>query len=312
VTGEVVPLSDDVDSAVRLGRELILAHPWTRDRGAEIADRFEAAVRSGQARGALYRSGGVPRGIAMWERQGPLGANVNLLALRPPSDAPAEYGAFLEAIRGMAGSIAFVAGELPGLDEPAESELMERLGFGRFARSEMRWAGGAAPDVPPAPAGGTVRRVGRLDAPALCDLHRLAYHGRFDRYLFLESDDEGLDAARLVEDLFGGRWGEFSPEGSWGIEVGGRLVAALLCVRRPNGVLIADVMVDPARQGEGLGRTILASALHSLAEAGLVPVFLNVTEGNDRAVRLYERLGFVRSLGPGRSWYDRARIPVAP
>lgn len=308
----MIPLSADIAASVRLGRAALLARPWIGDRGPEIADQYEAALRAGDRQGALFRPGGSAVGIAVWQPHGPLGLSLNLLYLDPSHATPAMYARFWSGLGTIAPRIVFAPGEIPGLTEEEETMLMTGFGFARFGRSEMRLRDGVA--IPPAevvpPA--VVRPVGPGDGAELARLHRLAYHGRFDRYLFLEDTDEEADAARMAKDLFSGRWGEFSPEGSWGIEENGRLIAGVLCTRRGSGVLIADVMVDPSRQGGGLGRTVLRAALRALADAGIGPVFLNVTEGNDRAIRLYEGLGFVRSLGPSRDWYDPRLIPVRP
>jgi ribosomal protein S18 acetylase RimI-like enzyme len=71
-------------------------------------------------------------------------------------------------------------------------------------------------------------------------------------------------------------------------------------------------MVDPEFQGSGVGRRLLTTTLRSLRGAGEPRIYLNVTEGNEPALRLYRRLGFVRSLGPTRDWYNALRIPFAP
>lgn len=308
---ETVPLSVDLEAAVRLSREAILARAGAEARTEEFADRFEAGLRAGDRSGALFRPAGPPVGVAIWAAHGPLGAVVDLVYLEPAAASVEEYARFWAGVRRLAGPVAFARGEVTGLTPSEEERLMTGLGFARFGRSEMQR--GDAP-VPPAelPEGYRLRRVGLRDAAELVRLHRAAYRDRFDRYLFLEDADEERDTERMLRELFEGRWGEFAPDGSWGVERDGRLVGATLSVRRPPGVLIADVMVDPAEQGHGLGQAVMLGTLAGLAGAGISPVVLAVTEGNDRAIRLYERLGFVRSLGPSVDWYDPARIPVAP
>ena len=74
--------------------------------------------------------------------------------------------------------------------------------------------------------------------------------------------------------------------------------------------LIADVAVAPSSQGKGFGRVVLVGTVRALRERGSTAIALVVTEGNRRAVRLYERLGFVRTLGPTREWYNTRQIPV--
>jgi GNAT superfamily N-acetyltransferase len=312
VRDEVVPLDSDIAASARLGRAAILGRPWIGTRGPEIADQFEAALRAGDRQGALFLPNGTAVGIAVWQSHGPLGLNVNLLYLEPPHATLPMYARFWRGLGTFAPPIVFAPGETPELTEEEETNLMTGAGFARFGRSEMRLKDGVSTPPVVSPKQFHVRPVGPGDSSELARLHRIAYHDRFDRYLFLEDADEEVDAARMAKDLFAGRWGVFSPEGSWGIEEHGRLVAGVLSTQRGDGVLIADVMVDPTRQGEGLGRTVLVATLRGLAAAGIGPVFLNVTEGNDRAIRLYERLGFVRTLGPSRDWYDPRRIPARP
>jgi ribosomal protein S18 acetylase RimI-like enzyme len=312
VTDDVVPLSADPEAAIRLGREAVMGRPWIESRGPELADRLESGVRSKSRLGALFRPGNRTVGIATWEPHGPLGSTLDLWFLEPSSASVEAYRRFWLGIRQLAGPIAFAPGDIPGLSGAEEERLMLGLGFARYGRSEMRWPEGVS--LPPVqlPPGGSLRPVGPNDSSEVVRLHRVAYHRRFDRYLFIEEEDEERDAARTVRDLFEGRWGEFAAEGSWAIAIDGRLVGAVLSVGRPPGVLIADVMVDPALQGRGIGKAVMIATLGALATAGRSPVHLNVTEGNSRAIRLYEGLGFLRSLGPSSDWYDPSLIPVSP
>lgn len=309
---ETVPLDADLEAAARLGRAAILGRAGLGDRAAGFADQFEAAVRDGRRSGALYRDGGRALGVAVWSPHGRMGVELNLWYLVPAVASADAYAAFYGGMSRLGPAIVFVVGELPGVTSDEEARLMEGLGLARYGRLEMRWADGSTLRPVSLPPGGRLRSVGPSDTAALGRLHADAYRDRFDRYLFLETDDPHRDAERMVHDLFDGRWGEFDPVGSRGLEIGGRLVAAVLSVRRPEGVLIADVMVDPERQGRGFGAAVMVDTLAALRAAGLGPVYLNVTVGNAPAERLYRGLGFVPSLGPSRDWYDPRRIPARP
>lgn len=275
-------------------------------------EKILGELRSGAMLGSIVVSEGRPRGIAAWATGGPLGANVHVLFLDGSAASPAGYAELLAEVSRRSGGIGFSAGRLSGVSRSDEAELMERLGFGRYGRSEMKRSTVPGPEAPDPGSPGAVRPIAPDDEPALSRLHRTAYHGRFDRYLFQEEIDEERDCAREIHQLLHGRWGPLEPHGSLVLELGGALVADVLAVERPEGVLIADVAVEPAYQGQRLGRRILLASLRGLATQPARAVYLNVTEGNTRAIRLYTSLGFARSLGPSEDWYNRAVIPVAP
>jgi ribosomal protein S18 acetylase RimI-like enzyme len=52
--------------------------------------------------------------------------------------------------------------------------------------------------------------------------------------------------------------------------------------------------VEPSLQGRGIGGALLAAALSHPRLAGAARIFLQVWDRNERAVRLYERVGFRR------------------
>lgn len=56
---------------------------------------------------------------------------------------------------------------------------------------------------------------------------------------------------------------------------------------------IGRVIVDPARRGQRLGRTMMLLLLDKARELGATRVDLYVIEGNVPAIRTYQRLGFV-------------------
>jgi ribosomal protein S18 acetylase RimI-like enzyme len=73
----------------------------------------------------------------------------------------------------------------------------------------------------------------------------------------------------------------------------GALVGVVLCSRVGAKVAhITQLCVAQAYRGRGLGRALLERSAKSLLGAGFEAITLTVTEGNEQAVRLYERFGF--------------------
>jgi ribosomal protein S18 acetylase RimI-like enzyme len=92
--------------------------------------------------------------------------------------------------------------------------------------------------------------------------------------------------------------------GPWGPL--GVLIASRLS--RSNGH-VCQVSVSPEAQGRGLGAALVNVALASFREQGLASATLSVTASNERAHRLYERLGFsVQRAFAAHAW---ARPPAA-
>jgi ribosomal protein S18 acetylase RimI-like enzyme len=308
---ETVPFADDPGRAVALLREALLARGPPADAARPWRSALEEAVASGTADGFLFRDDGTVIGLAVWDPSSPIGATVEIAYLSDRGRGTEGYRALYRAIAERSGGVAFAPGGHAGLTDAEEQALMRGLGFGRFARSEMRLP--PESPLPPASAdpGRPFRTARPTDEAALVALHRRAYDGQFDQYLFLADRDPDRDAESAVRELLGGRWGEFLPWASPIAEGDSGPAGAVIVVRAPYGPLIADVMVDPDLQGRGIGRRLLVECIRRLRERGESVIVLNVTEGNMRAVRLYETLGFVRSLGPSYGWYSRARIPVS-
>ncbi|GIM94833.1 GNAT family N-acetyltransferase [Paractinoplanes toevensis] len=77
-----------------------------------------------------------------------------------------------------------------------------------------------------------------------------------------------------------------------GIRVDGRLVAmAGERFRLPGWTEISAVCTDPDYQGRGLGARLTLAVANGILGRGELP-FLHAASDNDRALRLYERLGF--------------------
>lgn len=57
---------------------------------------------------------------------------------------------------------------------------------------------------------------------------------------------------------------------------------------------ITNVAVKRDRQQEGIGNFLMESLIRLAADLGVTTIHLEVRAGNERAIRLYERVGFVR------------------
>jgi ribosomal protein S18 acetylase RimI-like enzyme len=89
--------------------------------------------------------------------------------------------------------------------------------------------------------------------------------------------------------------GQFQPEASFVMRAPyeNQLVAVTLNSRVANGVgHTTQICAMPGYQGRGLGRRLMEASLQALRVRNFHTVSLTVTSGNERAVRLYERLGF--------------------
>lgn len=85
----------------------------------------------------------------------------------------------------------------------------------------------------------------------------------------------------------------------------GEDVGVLTVEERPDEILLSQIYILPAHQGQGIGTALIRSALQRGAALGL-PVRLRVLRGNP-ARRLYERLGFVVTEETDTRIYMEAR-----
>jgi ribosomal protein S18 acetylase RimI-like enzyme len=311
---ETIPLSQRPGEGWQLCREALAEIAGGRFAEEEWIVRMRQALDSGESVGVLAVEGPEPIGIATWSRIPLPARRISLLYLRSGWRTPATYREFLrQVIDGSPadGPVAFSTGDLLGLDAAQQAEMMEPLGFRRFSRTEMGFPDGAPLPSDSLRDGIRARRVRLEDAAELSALHRVAYSGRFDRYLFMEDPDPGRDSERGMEKLLGGEWGLFLPEDSYVAVREGRIVGATLLVTMEGYPLLADVMVDPAERGQGIAGALIAASLASVRGRAAPALRLNVTDGNARAERLYRSLGFT-PLFTGVAWYATGSISVSP
>ncbi len=146
--------------------------------------------------------------------------------------------------------------------------------------------------VPPVPSPLTIRPVREDDREGLAVLMLEAYRGTVD--------DEGEDLGGAREEVrrtFDGQYGRFLPGSSVVTEDERGLVGATLVTMWEGLPLVAFTMTRPDMKGRGVATALMTRSLDLLRDAGHDSVQLVVTEGNDSAIRLYERLGF-RATSP--------------
>lgn len=91
----------------------------------------------------------------------------------------------------------------------------------------------------------------------------------------------------------------------WVVLVNGAPAGFIACSLVIDEAEILNIIIDPDRQGSGLGRRLLDHALVSLAEAGAHRCFLEVRRSNEPAIRLYEKRGFEQT-GVRKGYYASA------
>ena len=169
-------------------------------------------------------------------------------------------------------------------DSPAAARLAESLGFVRVRELwQMRRALDA--DLPAVPDVPGVRV--RTFRPGEDDETWLALNAR----AFAGHPEQGAMTRVDLERRVSEPW--FDSAGFFLAERAGRLVGFHWTKVHGHGVgEVYVVGVDPAAQGNGLGRLLTLTGLHHLRDRGLDCVLLYVESDNPAAVAVYRRLGF--------------------
>ena len=82
--------------------------------------------------------------------------------------------------------------------------------------------------------------------------------------------------------------------GVWVLETDGEIVGLIVLTAHPDHLLVGNVAVAPARQGQGLGKRLLAFAEAQARAAGLGELRLYTNVKMHENLALYERLGWTR------------------
>lgn len=97
------------------------------------------------------------------------------------------------------------------------------------------------------------------------------------------------------------------------VDAGGGLLGFGQYYAREGRCHLGRLVIHPDRRGQGLGAGLISSlATMGSAELGAQECSLFVSNNNERAERLYERLGFTRAPYPGTDSIPRSHYMVAP
>jgi ribosomal protein S18 acetylase RimI-like enzyme len=185
------------------------------------------------------------------------------------------------------------------------SQTLAGQGFRLYPRHfmllDLRGSAGAADPaasgrVPPAAVSGL--RLERWDdryfAPC-ARLIQLAYANHTDGEINDQYRSENGALKFLKNIILLPGCGLFQPQASFVLrpphshELAGAVLTSLVA---PRVAHITQICVMPGYQRHGLGRRLMESAIETLRARGVEELSLTVTAANERAVRLYKKLGF--------------------
>lgn len=133
------------------------------------------------------------------------------------------------------------------------------------------------------------RAVTEADIPALGRLMLDSYRGTVD-YEGEELEDAVAEAGKTLR----GGYGRFLADCSSCIELDGKIASACLVtlIEDKDLPFLAFSMTRPGSQGKGMAGFLIQTAGNRLLDRGYKELVLVVTKENERAVRLYKRIGF--------------------
>ena len=155
--------------------------------------------------------------------------------------------------------------------------LGEQRGFreaGFAVREELHLLSRPLADLPPVPAA-PLRRGHRRDRAAVLGIDALAFPP------FWRLDEAGLSEAMAAT-----RRARFQ------VAAQGRVLGYAVSGRSGTRGYLQRLAVDPAVEGRGLGRALVVDGLRWMRRRGASQVVVNTQVGNERALRLYQHLGF--------------------
>jgi ribosomal protein S18 acetylase RimI-like enzyme len=257
-------------------------------------------LKAGRLTGWVLRERDGPPGIGFVSRR-PLRAYGHV-QVDPGADGVGRTVRLLdEAVRSLPPTLARADVGLTGLTPPEEERLvaqysappertfLTRLSMERPVTVESE---GPPPEMPGPLVPWPIRSV------PIDSLHALdwaAFRGTSDATLVADTPEENRD---MLAELLQGRLGLFLDGASTALaDREQRLVGAILVAQQTSSrAIVLDLMVDPMGRRQGVATYLVRWSARALQALGYESMGLWVTETNEPARRLYDRLGFERKL----------------
>lgn len=200
--------------------------------------------------------------------------------LTPVPSAPVPSPTFVRHCLGELAARGFTR-VLTGALSPAEQAGFLAVGFEVTERLHLLSLDLTA-GLPPRTPGPGPSRARRRDLDAVTAVDRAAFPP------FWQLDREGLsDALAATPDT---RWRVSRPGRR---RAPGRVDGYVICGRAGSRGFVQRLAVDPSCQGRGIGSRLLLDGLHWMRRRGVSIAVVNTQFGNEPALRLYRRVGFV-------------------
>ena len=98
---------------------------------------------------------------------------------------------------------------------------------------------------------------------------------------------------------------------AWLAKKEGKVVGSIFIIERPeNQAQLRLLFVDRSARGVGLGRWLVEESIHYCRAAGFDVVYLWTVEGLDRAISIYESVGFTRSAEKSREEWGKTSLEI--
>ncbi len=152
-------------------------------------------------------------------------------------------------------------------------------------RRQRRWRADVEPQ--PISADFSWRHPKPADAPSLGQLMLEAYRGTID-----EQDETLAAAIGHVQRFFAGEFGDPLLDSSFVAPEEDEPRSVTLVSLFEGEPLLAQVYTSPAWVNRGFATRLIQMSMNGLADAGFQFLNLFVTEGNQAAEHLYDKLGF--------------------